>query len=193
MVRAGSALFLVRPNLLNVRDIWRQIDSQIETRTPQFAHLLNPPASGTQVSQLEAHIGMTFPPSVRESYLVHNGESEETDGLLDLWKFLPLDGVKEWWEEMKLIEESYEFGEFDCESMIPIMFREGDLRYVDRSTNGEETPLVEWNHENPTRDEFAPDFGHFLSSFLKDFEDGNLIAEPEFGLKAIIQQTTSQS
>ena len=129
---------------------------------------------------------MKFPPSVRLSYLIHNGESNVSDGLFDTWKFLTLQDVRIWWDEMKLIEETEQFGDFDITSMIPIMFREGDLRYVDHSVDRVETPLVEWNHEDPTRDVQADSFVCFLAEFLGDFAAGKLIAEPEFSLKAIV-------
>ena len=129
---------------------------------------------------------MRFPPSVRNSFLIHNGESEESDGLFDLWKFLSLQEVKMWWDEMRLIKETEGSGGFDITSMIPVMFREGDLRYVDRSESDSESPLVEWNHEAPTRDIRADSFLAFLNKFLLDFRGGAMIAEPEFDLRAIV-------
>lgn len=174
----------------DVHEIWMGIDSRIAAQTPQFSQLLNPPATEAEIAAAESQIGLCFPPSVRESYRIHNGESEESDGLFEVWRFLPLSDVIVWWQEMKLIEDTYACGDFDIGSMIPIMFMEGDLRYVDHSESGAETPLVEWRQGDPSRDQKAASFADFLQQFLQEFCEGKLIAEPEFDLKAIVPKNS---
>ena len=49
---------------------------------------LNPPATLSEIEKTEQSIGVKFPKSVRDAYLIHNGESESSDGIFGCWRWL---------------------------------------------------------------------------------------------------------
>ena len=52
---------------------------------------------------------ITFPRSVRDAYLVHNGEKRWSDGLFGTWRWLTLQEVVFHHNELAQIEEQYHF------------------------------------------------------------------------------------
>ena len=161
-----------------MREKWQKLEHWLAANAPKVLEPLNPPASEAEITTAEAAIGMSFPPSVRDSYEVHNGE-KDVWGLFATWQFLPLDRVVSTIEEMKGIEAEF----FDTSLMIPILESGGgDWYYVERSCNGEETELIEWwRHEVPSRDVKAASFEAFFDEFLQQLESGAVVFDEEYG------------
>ena len=164
-----------------MKEKWQKLESWLAANAPKVLEPLNPPASEAEIAATEAAIGMSLPPSVRDSYEVHNGE-KNVWGLFATWQFLPLEEVVGTIEEMEQIEAEYQFGDFDTSLMIPILRSGGgDLYYVERSYNGEETELIEWWHEDPSRDVKAASFEAFFDEFLQRLESGAVVFDEECG------------
>jgi cell wall assembly regulator SMI1 len=150
---------------------------------------LNPPATPEKLAMTEKALGAAFPPSVRESYLRHDGEVPRSGGMFGLWDWLTLDEVVQQTEEMRKIEEEFEFGDFEPGFMLPILMSGGgDLRYVEASKDRAETPVIEWWHEVPTRDVQYPSFEAMLEDFATRLENGEF-TQPN-GLTGLIDEKT---
>ena len=76
------------------------------------------------------------------SYLIHNGESKESDGLFGLWRFMPLEEVVMRSKELASVSRQYKFDDFDASLMIPILESNNDFCYVESSRAEEETPVI---------------------------------------------------
>ncbi len=63
--------------------------------------------------------------------------------------------------------------------MIPIFFADEDFYYVEDSLNGEGTELIEWWHENPTRDVKSESFLKLFETFLLELRNNEFVFEPE--------------
>lgn len=163
---------------MTVSESWRRTEDWLKENAPGMARNLNPPASREEASDAEKALEVSFPPSLTESYLIHNGESGASDGIFGLWRWFSLDEIVAQNEEMKLIETEYAFGNYEPGLMIPIMEDGGgNLLYVETATDGE-TPVIEWHHEDPVRDVQYESFAAMLEDFVGRLEGGDFVFMP---------------
>jgi cell wall assembly regulator SMI1 len=143
---------------MSVSESFTRIESWLSKNAPSVLQQLNPPISSTnELDTAEDILGAKFPPSVREAYTYHDGESNESKGLFGSWRWLPLREIIEWNDEQKQNVKKYRLLEFKPAFMIPLLestASDDDLRYVETSGDDgqEETPVIQWNHTQPTRD-----------------------------------------
>lgn len=178
-----------------MKDKWQKLEHWLTANAPRVLENLNPPASENKIAETEAKLNIKFPPSVRKTYLLHDGQPTEAWGLFGGYRLLSLDDIVDLVEMQVQIEEEYEFGDFDASLMIPLIDLSctGDFYYVENSVNNEETELIEWWHEEPTRNVKATSFEAFFDDFLSQVENGDFIfhvfpphrysdTPPEYGL-----------
>ncbi|AFO57637.1 SMI1/KNR4 family protein [Natrinema sp. J7-2] len=150
---------------------WDRVREWLETNAPDLTDVLRPGATDADISRAESGVGLAFPPSVRESYRIHNGQEPGTFGLFGGWQLLPLTDVVREWEKQREIERDFEFGHWDPDAAIPIIADGGgNFLYVEHAPDGAETPVIEWWHEDPTRDVQASSFAAYLDAFLDALE-----------------------
>ncbi len=168
---------------------WQHLDDWLSKHAPDAFPSLNPPATPEAIAQVERHIGLAFPPSLRASFLAHDGEAEDSAGLFDYWQLLPLNRVVEQWDEHALIEAEYGSarfgdGEFSTKRAIPVMWFEGEICYVEGSKESVEGVMFELlRHGKPRR--IAETFGAFLGEQYRRLVSGELIVEPDFGYNLV--------
>lgn len=59
----------------SVAESWKRIEAWLESNAPAVRKSLRGPASETDLDRLEETIGLALPDDVRESYLIHDGQS----------------------------------------------------------------------------------------------------------------------
>jgi len=143
---------------MSVSESFARIESWLAKNAPSVLQQLNQPILSTdELDKAEEILGAKFPPSVREAYTYHDGESSESKGLFGCWRWLPLREIIEWNDEEKQNVKKYRLLDFKPSFMIPLLestTSNHNLRYVETSGDDgqEETPVIEWNHNQPTRD-----------------------------------------
>ena len=168
-----------------MKEKWQKLERWLAANVPRVLEGLNPPANEAEIMAAEAAINMSFPPSVRDSYRVHNGEKDYWGlkgdwGLFVDWRFMPLEQVVGRIKKMRRIQDELLLDDFDVSLMIPILESGGgDLYCVERSCNGEETELIELWHEVPSRDVKAASFEAFFDEFLQQLETGAIVFDEE--------------
>ena len=97
----------------SVKQSWRRIRKWYEANIPdEFLERFNntaPPATIDEISECESILGVKLPDSVRDSYLIYNGDG-------DLWTFSfaqlnPLKRIATIWERRKALLESGDFAD----------------------------------------------------------------------------------
>ena len=158
---------------LNVNENLTRIKTWLGANAPALLPLLNPPATEQAIASAEERLGGVFPPSVRQAYLLHEGEAQASSGIFGLWRWLPLEDAIKQTEELQKIEAQFAFGDWVWGQMLPLMESAGgDLYYVEAAPDAQETPVIEWWHEQPSRDIKYPDFATMLHDFATDLEQG---------------------
>jgi hypothetical protein len=143
---------------MSVSESFARIESWLSKNASNVLLQLNKPiTTSAELDKAESILGAKFPPSVREAYTYHDGESSKSTGLFGNWRWLPLREIIEWNDEQKQNVTKYKLTNFKPSFMIPLLestTTHHDLRYVETSGDDgqEETPVIEWNHDQPTRD-----------------------------------------
>lgn len=166
---------------MDMEERWERLETYLHTAAPveEPTFEFSEPATAEELDDAEAELGLSFPPSVRRSYRVHDGTADTVDELFGLWQLLPLDEVLSTAASMAEIGDQFGYEEcWDPRVAIPIMHRtNGDLAYVEHAPDGEETPVVMWNHETHGHVEAAPSFGAFFDDYLAAIDGGDCEVE----------------
>ncbi|CAF5001906.1 unnamed protein product, partial [Rotaria socialis] len=87
--------------------------------------------------------------------------------------------IIQWNNEQKQYGQKHQFLDFKPSLMIPLLVSNNDFRYVETSGDDglEETPVIEWNHEQPSRDVKYGSFENYLSTFAERLEFGEYITD----------------
>lgn len=155
---------------------WLRTAAPADEPTVEFSE----PATADDIDHAEAELGLSFPPSVRESYRVHDGTADAAAELFGVWQLLSLNDVVDTAASMAEIGEQFGYEScWDPTVAIPIMHRaNGDLAYVEHAPDGGETPVVMWNHETHGHEEAAPSFAALFDEYLAAIDGGDCEVEP---------------
>ncbi len=179
----GSALIIcllfsvpVRADVsMTTKDSLQAIKAWLEEHAPPLVRQLNSPASEDDIRQFESRSGIQLPASVRAAYRMHDGEDPSSQGLFGTWRWLPLDEV----EAYRL--EILSTGESLANNAAPVLMSGGgDFYYVESVDKpGLESPVIEWWHEQPTRDVRFDNFAALLHEFARGLERGQYVYLPD--------------
>lgn len=151
---------------------WTQLEEWIETNAPAFASTLRPPATAAEIDAAETELGVTFPPSVRQTYLIHNGDDAHWYGVLG-YPILPLSDIVEKTQFLRGIDGDFDYDFWD-DSLIPLLkVTNGDYLCVSDAPDGAETTFLRWDHESSIREELDPSFAAYVDAVLDAFEAGD--------------------
>lgn len=100
----------------DVPTLWKRIDRSLKAR-PAVKRSLRKGATEDQIAACEAALGVTFPPDLRVSYLIHDGQKPNADGLFpegfagldSAFLLLTLGDVANQWQKWKQLADSGEF------------------------------------------------------------------------------------
>jgi internalin A len=59
---------------------WKRIEAWLTSHLPEVVADLNPPASASQITRVEAHFQVRFPEDLRRFYAMHNGQQGQSLG-----------------------------------------------------------------------------------------------------------------
>lgn len=163
-----------------MQERWRRLERWVEQNAPARESTLRPPATEQELDDAEATLGVTLPPSVRRSYLVHDGEKRTRWGVLGA-RLLPLEEVVQKAQTLREIGADFDY-DFWGEDLIPLFaVGNGDYRCVLDTPENRETPLLEWDHEQSSRDELDPSFAAHLDTVLAGYEAGQYSYDDQNG------------
>lgn len=150
----------------------------LNANAPEVAARVNPSASIGQIEATEERMGVRFPPSLREAYLLHNGQSDSRSlsVVLHPYGWHSLDAVEDFWSSLNSAP-----GPRDDVSLIPVMdYGPGIPVYVESADSADvETPVVEWRVREDVEYVRADSFGAFLEEFAEALEAGRFAYRDE--------------
>ena len=144
----------------------KAIDDWLSENAKSLKDKLHKPESEDVLSNIESELGIVIPSQVREAYLIHGGETSDSNGIFGLWRWLSIEDMKNEFKHLKEHKDSDAI-------RIPILLSPGgDLTYVE---SGKESAIIDWWHENPTRDVKHSDFKAYLNWFTKRLYSGEYV------------------
>ena len=185
----------------SVSQAWQRLEVWLAFHQFRPNRLLNTAASVEELADFEERIGFPLPTSLRESYLIHNGQSFMTTGVLYGFSLLPLQKVDETLANWRsLPKENGDFTSFPkgaikscvCHSKwLPIAKDfEGNYLVVDLSPEkeGRAGQVLVLNLHEKLRTVLAFNWAQFLTDIADELERGNFAKddldpnEPSFSL-----------
>jgi len=166
---------------------WKQIISWLEVHAQDTLKSLRAGATLSQIEDLESYLSIKFPDSVRESYLMFDGQNN--DGMPffpDFYFWLPLDEIRDNWSRWKRLEEKISFAEFQPDADSAIQSRGWDPKWISITQNltgdshcldfmptsqGHNGQIIEFFHDNPVLHLVAPSFQVWLDKYANDLEN----------------------
>lgn len=155
------------PSAVSTVDSLARIRAWLDENAPGLSALLNPPATLQAIADAESKWGVTFPASVREAYLVHDGQSHPNrERVFRDWLWLPLDELE---SQFRWTREHV-----DGDEIIPILESDGvsgGVRSVEKP--GDESEFFSTGDGSDVV--FADSFSLFLDQFAGELEAGTYV------------------
>jgi cell wall assembly regulator SMI1 len=177
-----------------MKDIWQRIETFLAENAPPMLAALNPGATPAEIAEIEKVLGITLPPDLRETYLIHNGCADYF--FFGEQEFLSLQEVLETWERWRdqgdwdEPEEPDEWPETVSPEVrvawfhphwFPFATHEAYCTCVDLAPAkaGEMGQVIEVEWQQSMRTLIVNDFRSYLEGFLEDLEDGAYVFSEE--------------
>jgi cell wall assembly regulator SMI1 len=199
-------MFIERPIARSAAPVaasWQRLDRWYKTHAPEVIESLRPGASEQEISAIEKESGVQLPDSLRQSYMVHDGENDMAyPGAIIGVPYDPVDSIpyktqssRKWLEKYDSSDTDFE-GDRGCtsvppdairrrcfsSSLIAICYRDGACIGIDLDPgpNGVPGQVVNFGNDlDEWRFVLAVSWGHFLEDIADELEAGNLVITRE--------------
>ncbi len=184
----------------DIAGLWSRLESWAEKNAPAMLAKPAPGATAEEIASLEQSMGLRLPADLRESLLIHNGESEGWPNLTfaDRGIYFPVQAILENWNQRRsiasskpdiygerTIEEMIQDGDLDVEgpvqakhfldAWIPIMDLNRDVFWaLDLAPleGGQIGQMIEVDWEGASWRVIANSFGQFFEHYVDELESG---------------------
>lgn len=178
-----------------IKPIWERIEKWLSSNAPTIVESLQPGATNEEIAATEAFLGVTFPPDIKASYLIHDGQLTDGPGLIDGREFLSLERIKDEWQVWK---ELYDYGTFNDAKAdpegpiaqywwnpkwIPITYDGAGNHHcldLDPAPGGNVGQIIWMWHDNPSRSIEATSFTSWLEAFADELEADVYVYSEEY-------------
>ena len=177
-----------------ISDVWQRIDRWLGVNAPEVLNVLQPGATEAEIRETEKFLSVEFPDDVKDSYRIHNGQSNEKVGFIKGLEFLSLKRIRDEWTNWKDLLDSGAFEDWESESekeiqadwwnrkWIPLTHDWGgnheclDLTPTEYGKVGQ---IISMWHDDGARQVIAESFSHWLEQFAEELEAGKYILSEE--------------
>jgi cell wall assembly regulator SMI1 len=186
---------------MDMQSIWTKIESWLGENAPHILNTLQPGATETEISELEARLSICFPEEVRASYRIHNGQSDE-DGsfssFLYRYELLPLESIYRAWEinqeinqqmQIRMAHEEDIDGQTSGDALNPLWIPlatdiSGDHYCLDLSPDPKDGlgQIIKLDYEQDAYPVMSPSFHMWMGQFADALESGEYVFSEEYGV-----------
>ena len=177
-------------------EIWTRLETFLKQNAPEVYGSLAPGATEAKIADAEAACGVTFPPDVRQSYLRHDGQNDDSYCFVPgYFAFLSLSQIVDNWEgniaTLEILGDDLRSGEGGSPAVKPVTLDGGwvplvwniggnqiclDYAPTEIGTVGQ---IIEYDHEAEGQQLLAPDFRTWLGGIVSELESGRLVWNEE--------------
>lgn len=174
-------------------DAWDMIAGILHRENLLARCMLNPGATAEELAQLEAHLGVALPASLKAFLSRHNGQANEaTLGIYLGRQLLSTQGIRLQWDTWRSIDEEAmnadcaEFMSSEPEGVIKPMYT--NRRWIplthdfggnhvgldfDPDTNGNEGQVIAFGRDEDEKRLIAKSFDEFIPILITEMRDGD--------------------
>jgi cell wall assembly regulator SMI1 len=159
---------------------WADLEDWLSKNCQELDGALRPAASPNKIDAVERHLGVTLPAAVKNFYLCHDGQTEDSPELFDGFRFLTLDEMVSAWSTWQSDEEpeSCEWESAPDNKVKPVVW---NRRWIPFASNGcgdyhciDLDPDPDGNHGQiigvwlnpPDRNLLSPSLGEWFQNFV---------------------------
>ena len=129
-----------------IRTLWNVIETELDQHAPLILKSLNPGATEDLVAQLEGIVGLSLPEDMRQSLLVHDGQSPKISyldgtrmktGAVSLFEtnwLLPVESIISFWTSMRDLAKGDLFDVYRCD--WPGLQKDSRIKHVNYWNTG---------------------------------------------------------
>lgn len=178
---------------LQIGECWSTIETELSVVSPRTLQGLRPGISTTELSVLTAGLRVQLPPTFRESYLRHDGQSGVAPPALGEWYLLTGTGVLQAWKLLNGFLESGAFSDNEeivnastgvrqlwwSPKWIPFLYNgAGDYCCVDLDPDpiGTQGQIIGYYHASGTRPCLFANLESLLCSFGISLKRGDFVS-----------------
>ncbi len=181
----------------DLQDLWTRLKSWFAVHAPDRLETLAPGATDKQIAETETRLSLRFPADFKASYRIHNGQLDIQQDLMDGREFLSLQRIEEEWNVWKGLLDSGEIADFESEPVGPIRIGWWNEKWIpithDGGGNhdcldlapaegGNVGQIIDFWHDDATREIKAPSFGDWFAAFVEGCENGSYVYSDEYGI-----------
>lgn len=115
---------------------WARLESRLKTHKPSLLADLHPPASDTDIQDLERALGVALPKAFIECLQVHNGQRGQADWLFSGSEFLSSRRILDAWAIWKDLLDGGDFDGADAQGEAGIRSVWWSLKWIPFAYNG---------------------------------------------------------
>lgn len=173
--------------MAEIKTQWDRIERWLAAHAPGILAGLNPPATLQRIREVERLLDCEFPPDVVDSFLIHDGQTADSPGVIAGDELYGLDDILRSWTTWKDLIDKGTFDGNESESdgvtsslwydlrWIPLTHEPGgdelclDLNPGPEGVHGQ---IIQMIHDAPDRYAVAPSYGTWLTELADHFEAG---------------------
>ncbi|AXQ20820.1 molybdenum cofactor biosynthesis protein MoeA [Acinetobacter wuhouensis] len=167
-----------------MQQLWQRLETILKDSHPSLLADLAPPATDSEIADLENQIGAKLPDDFIACLKIHNGQHGKADGLFDGSEFLSISRILQEWSTLKSVLDSGIFDELGIDEdasnngikssmwnlkWIPfISYGNGDIWCLDLdpAEDGEFGQVFQYWYEDCETTKEANNFTEWFTNFI---------------------------
>ena len=184
-----------KPKSPDISETCSRLETWIKANAPHLTSAINAPATQQEIDDLEKILGANLPEDFVAFLKIHNGQDQDSDGLINTEELLSTDRITDEWKVWKTLLEK---GDLNLKSepdkgiksdwwnakWIPITYDGSGNHYcidLDPANGGQYGQIIRMWHDSSERELIAPSFKAWLNSYVGDLEKGNYVYSEDWG------------
>lgn len=119
-----------------MKEQWLHLESNLKRSNPSLFEDLAPPATSSEINDLEKKLGVTLPKDFVECLKIHNGQYGHAEGLFSGLEFLSTKRILEEWTIWKGLFDYGDFNDLKSDSDKGINSKWWDMKWIPFTYNG---------------------------------------------------------
>ena len=170
--------------------VWKRLEAWMKVNAKPVLTNLNPGAKDEAIRALEEILEIKLPADFKAFYKIHNGQEDDSQGLMDAEELLSLENIA---FQYSIWKELYDTGDFEGEKSepapgvkddwwnpkwIPITHDGGGNHIcidLDPAPGGKKGQIIRMWHDDYSRAVLAYSFGEWMEAYVKGCEAGQYV------------------